>query len=32
MTFVRQGIEDIRFSFRDCVQSPDLLVKIDTQD
>jgi hypothetical protein len=31
MIFVREGIEDLRFSFRDCVQRPDLVVEIDTR-
>ena len=30
MIFVREGIEDLRFSFRDCVQRSDLVVEIDT--
>jgi hypothetical protein len=31
MIFVREGIEDLRLSFRDCVQRPDLVVEIDTR-
>ena len=31
MIFVHQGSDDLRFSFGDCVQRPDLVAEIDTR-